>query len=71
MKNFIEAGEFSSFLSLPLSAGPDCFRALRTATRQNNWMEKKRRNFREKNNALKVDNINVGMQQKQEQSEII
>ncbi len=35
---------FSSFLSLLLSPGPDCFRALRTATQQNNWKERKRKN---------------------------
>jgi len=36
-------------LSLPLSPGPDCLRALRTATRQNICMERKRRNWRSEN----------------------
>ncbi len=42
---------FSSFLSLLLSPGPDSFRALRTATRQNNWMKRNKRKCSEKNHA--------------------
>ncbi len=40
---------FSSTFSLPLSPGPDCLRALRTATQQNIWMERKSRNCIERN----------------------
>ncbi len=42
---------FSSSLFFPLSPGPDCFRALRTATRQNNWMKMTSVSFTVKNHA--------------------